>query len=56
MACIMFKNGMRSVHPGEVLMQDYIKPMGISDRALSLAMAAYAFSHKEQIGNIHYDN
>ena len=34
----MFKNGMRPVHPGEVLLEDYIKPMGISVRALSLAL------------------
>jgi addiction module HigA family antidote len=35
---IMFKNGMRPVHPGEVLLEDYIKPMGMSVRALSLAL------------------
>jgi addiction module HigA family antidote len=35
---IMFKNGMRPIHPGEVLLEDYIKPMGISVRALSLAL------------------
>ena len=34
----MFKNRMRPVHPGEVLLEDYIKPMGISVRALSLAL------------------
>ena len=34
----MFKNGMRPVHPGEVLLVDYIKPMGMSVRALSLAL------------------
>ncbi len=34
----MFKNGMRPVHPGEVLLEDYIKPMGISVRALSMAL------------------
>jgi addiction module HigA family antidote len=34
----MFKNGMRPVHPGEVLLEDYIKPMEISVRALSLAL------------------
>ena len=34
----MFKSGMRPVHPGEVLLEDYIKPMGISVRALSLAL------------------
>ena len=31
MACV-------PVHPGEVLLQDYIVPMGISVRALSLAL------------------
>jgi len=34
----MFKNGMRPVHPGEVLLEDYIKPMGISVRELALAL------------------
>jgi addiction module HigA family antidote len=34
----MFKNGMRPVHPGEVLLEDYIKPMGINVHALSLAL------------------
>lgn len=34
----MFKNGMRPVHPGEVLLQDYIKPMGVSVRAVALAL------------------
>ena len=31
----MFKNGMRPIHPGEILLKDYIQPMGISVRALS---------------------
>ena len=35
----MFKNGMRPVHPGEILLEDYIKPMGISVRALALALS-----------------
>lgn len=34
----MFKNGMRPVHPGEILLEDYIKPMGVSVRALSLSL------------------
>lgn len=34
----MFKNGMRPIHPGEILLEDYIKPMGMSVRALSLAL------------------
>ena len=38
MEITMFKNGMRPVHPGEVLLEDYIKPMRISVRALSLAL------------------
>ncbi|MBK6869636.1 MAG: HigA family addiction module antidote protein [Burkholderiales bacterium] len=31
----MFKNGMRPVHPGEVLREDYLKPMGLSASALA---------------------
>lgn len=34
----MFKNGMRPVHPGEVLVEDYLKPMGVSVRAVTLAL------------------
>ena len=34
----MFKNGMRPVHPGEILREDYIKPMGVSVRAVALAL------------------
>lgn len=34
----MFKNGMRPVHPGEVLVKDYIKPMGASVRAVAMAL------------------
>lgn len=34
----MLKNGMRPVHPGEVLLEDYIKPMGVSVRAVSIAL------------------
>lgn len=34
----MFKNGMRPVHPGEVLREDYIKPLGMSVHALSKAL------------------
>jgi addiction module HigA family antidote len=38
MECIMFKNGMRPVHPGEILVEDYIKPMGVSVRAVAIAL------------------
>lgn len=31
----MVKNGMRPVHPGEVLREDYLKPMGMSANALA---------------------
>jgi len=34
----MFKNGMRPIHPGEILREDYIIQMGISLRSLSLAL------------------
>ncbi|SFG91230.1 addiction module antidote protein, HigA family [Duganella sp. CF458] len=34
----MIKNGMRPIHPGEVLMEDYIKPMGVSVRAVAMAL------------------
>lgn len=34
----MFKNGMRPVHPGEILLEDYINPQGISVNALSKAL------------------
>lgn len=35
---IMLKNGMRPVHPGEVLLEDYLKPLGISVNALSKSL------------------
>ena len=31
----MFKNGMRPIHPGEVLREDYLKPMAMSANALA---------------------
>ena len=34
----MFKNGMRPVHAGEILLEDCIKPMGVSVRAVSMAL------------------
>ncbi len=33
----MFKNGMRPVHPGEVLREDYLKPLRMSANALARA-------------------
>ncbi len=33
-----FKNGMRPVHPGEVLREDFLKPAGLSANALSKAL------------------
>ncbi len=36
----MFKNGMRPVHPGEILLEDYIKPMGISDVHYSMVIVS----------------
>ena len=34
----MFKNGMRPVHPGEILREDYLEPLGMSVNALSKAL------------------
>jgi addiction module HigA family antidote len=34
----MFKNGMRPVHPGEVLREDYLLPQGLSANALAKAL------------------
>jgi len=34
----MFKNGMRPVHPGEVLREDYLKPLSMSANALATAL------------------
>ena len=32
------KNGLRPVHPGEILREDYLKPLGMSANALSQAL------------------
>jgi addiction module HigA family antidote len=34
----MNKNKIPPVHPGEVLMEDYLKPMGISQNQLAMSM------------------
>ena len=34
----MVKNGMRPVHPGEVLREDYLVPLGMSANALAKAL------------------
>src|SRR5437762_13797584 len=34
----MIKNGMRPVHPGEVLREDYLAPLGTSANALARAL------------------
>lgn len=38
----MFKNGMRPVHPGEILREDYLLPLGLSANALSKALSVPA--------------
>ncbi len=35
----MFKNGMRPVHPGEVLREEYLVPLGLSVNALAKALS-----------------
>lgn len=32
------KNGMRPIHPGEILREDYLIPLGMSAHALALAL------------------
>jgi antitoxin HigA-1 len=34
----MIKNGMRPVHPGEVLREDFLKPLGMGVNALAKAL------------------
>lgn len=34
----MIKNGMRPVHPGEILREDFLKPLGMSANALAKAL------------------
>lgn len=34
----MFNNGMRPVHPGEVLVEEYLKPLEMSPNALARAL------------------
>lgn len=34
----MFNNGMRPVHPGEILREDYLVPLGMSANALAKAL------------------
>jgi len=38
----MSKSGMRPVHPGEVLREDYLEPLGLSAHALALALRVSA--------------
>jgi len=35
---MMFKNGMRPVHPGEILREDYLVPLGMTANALAKAL------------------
>lgn len=38
----MFKNAMRPIHPGEILREDFLKPLGMSANALARALAVPA--------------
>lgn len=38
----MYKNGMRPVHPGEILREDYLVPLGLSANALAIALSVPA--------------
>lgn len=34
----MVKNGMRPIHPGEILREDFLKPLSMSAHALAMAL------------------
>ena len=34
----MIKNGMRPIHPGEILREDFLNPLGLSAHALATAL------------------
>ena len=34
----MFRNGMRPIHPGEILREDFLIPLGMSANALAMAL------------------
>ena len=34
----MFSNGMRPIHPGEILREEYLQPLGLSAAALARAL------------------
>ncbi len=34
----MVKNGMRPIHPGEILREEYLRPLGMSANALAKAL------------------
>lgn len=38
----MYRNGMRPVHPGEILREDYLVPLGMSANALAIALSVPA--------------
>lgn len=38
----MVKNGMRPVHPGEILKEKYLEPLGLSAAALAWALHVFA--------------
>jgi len=38
----MYKNGMRPIHPGEILREDFLVPLGMSANALAKALAVPA--------------
>jgi plasmid maintenance system antidote protein VapI len=42
----MIKNGMRPVHPGEVLREDYLVPLSMSANALAIALKVPCSTHQ----------
>lgn len=43
------KNSMRPVHPGEILREEYLRPLGMSANALALALRVAGSTFKAHL-------
>jgi plasmid maintenance system antidote protein VapI len=46
----MYKNGMRPMHPGEILCEDFLKPAGLTANALARALKVPAVIETAPVG------
>lgn len=49
----MINNGMRTIHPGEILREDYLVPLGLSVNALANALCVPATRLREIVKERH---